>query len=198
MHSAHNQTLRPLQIMAQVSNVYLLNRAGILRQDLTHNTTNQAAEAGINTAFYDSQVFQLWHKECGPLHILFYHEINYWLLACKCAAHCQTYLYSLFCLQCALPCYIEWYNLLVAANPVLWLPFPFMFIHILTNKMHIYFHFSETSLSTILGSCLHGIAHENLDVRLLALGKLKKVLSANQVVFSTHNIVAAFGTSRAL
>ncbi|CAN7938873.1 unnamed protein product, partial [Ixodes hexagonus] len=44
----------------------------------------------------------------------------------------------------------------------------------------------EAGLSAILGSCLHGIAHENLDVRLLALGKLKKVLSANQNELAEH------------
>ncbi|CAN8011645.1 unnamed protein product [Ixodes pacificus] len=44
----------------------------------------------------------------------------------------------------------------------------------------------QAGLSAILGSCLHGIAHENLDVRLLALGKLKKVLSANQNELAEH------------
>ncbi|XP_049270134.1 uncharacterized protein LOC119385971 [Rhipicephalus sanguineus] len=44
----------------------------------------------------------------------------------------------------------------------------------------------ENNLSNILGPCLHGIAHENLDVRVLALGKLKKVLSANQSKLAEH------------
>ncbi|KAH6938320.1 hypothetical protein HPB50_008589 [Hyalomma asiaticum] len=44
----------------------------------------------------------------------------------------------------------------------------------------------ENNLSNILGHCLHGIAHENLDVRVLALGKLKKVLSANQSKLAEH------------
>ncbi|KAK8760866.1 hypothetical protein V5799_027868 [Amblyomma americanum] len=44
----------------------------------------------------------------------------------------------------------------------------------------------ENNLSTILGRCLNGIAHENLDVRVLALGKLKKVLSANQNELAEH------------
>ncbi|XP_077556323.1 ATR serine/threonine kinase meiotic 41 [Haemaphysalis longicornis] len=44
----------------------------------------------------------------------------------------------------------------------------------------------EKSLSRILGHCLHGIAHENLDVRFLALSKLKKVLAANQNELAEH------------
>nr|XP_037273743.1 serine/threonine-protein kinase ATR-like [Rhipicephalus microplus] len=44
----------------------------------------------------------------------------------------------------------------------------------------------ENNLSNILSPCLHGIAHENLDVRVLALGKLKKVLSANQSKLAEH------------
>ncbi|KAL3226408.1 hypothetical protein MRX96_004497 [Rhipicephalus microplus] len=61
----------------------------------------------------------------------------------------------------------------------------FNFLFIDNREQHLNSQ-GENNLSNILSPCLHGIAHENLDVRVLALGKLKKVLSANQSKLAEH------------